>query len=151
MTVYKSPMPEFSIKYKTGHINKVKVTCSQDLYQIFKEMYDQDTIEFTESMVVLFLNNANKTLGWTRHSSGGTCHTVVDVRIIVTQALLCGATTIAISHNHPSGQMFPSREDEKITERLKSACEYLQLRFLDHIIVSGELEGYYSFSDEGKI
>lgn len=151
MTVYKSPMPEISIKYKTGHLKKALITCSQHLYDVFKEMYDQDTVEIIESMIVLFLNNGNKTIGWTRHSSGGTCHTIVDVRMIMTEALLCGATTIAISHNHPSGQLFPSKEDERITQKLKAACDFMQMRLLDHIIVPGDLNGYYSFCDEGKI
>jgi DNA repair protein RadC len=151
MKVYKSTMPEVSIKYKAGHINKVKVTSSADLFQIFKEMFDQDTIEYNESMVVLFMNNANKTLGWTRHTSGGTCYTVVDIKMILAQALLVGANTIALSHNHPSGQLRPSSEDEKITQKLKNACEILQIRLLDHIIIPGDLEGYYSFCDEGKL
>jgi DNA repair protein RadC len=144
-------MPEISIKYKTGHIKKALVSSSIELYQIFKEMFDQDTIEYTESMVVLYMNNGNKTLGWTRHSSGGQAHTVLDVRIVLTEALLCGANTIAICHNHPSGQLYPSNEDEKITKRLKEACEILTMRLLDHIIIPGDLNGYYSFSDKGKL
>lgn len=151
MTFYKSAMPEISIKYKTGSIKKALVSSSQELFKIFREMFDQDTIEYNESMVVLYMNNGNKTLGWTRHSSGGMAHTVLDIKIVLTEALLCGASTIAICHNHPSCQLFPSKEDENITKRLKNACEIMQMRLLDHIIVPGDLNGYYSFCDEGKI
>ena len=89
------------------------------------------------------------TIGWQKHSSGGMASTVVDVRMIMVTALQCGASAIMLSHNHPSGQLRTSREDENITRKVKIAGETLGITLLDHIIVT--TEGYYSFSDEGKI
>lgn len=151
MKTYKSPLPEITLKYKSGEFKKTKITMSIDIVEVVKNLFDADTIEYNESFIVLFLNGANNTVGWTKHSSGGTAQTVVDVKIILTEALLCGASSIAVSHNHPSGQLYPSREDECVTRRIKTGCDAIGIRFLDHIIIAGDNTGYYSFADEGKI
>ena len=151
MKTYKSNMPELSIKYKSSGLKKVQIRSSDDAFQVLKDMYDADTLEYSESTIIIFLNQANNTIGWTRHTSGGMSSTVVDVKIVMAEALLCGASSIMFSHNHPSGQLFPSPEDVKLTNRLKEACSVLDIRFLDHIIVAGDLSGYYSFADEGRI
>ena len=143
-------MPEIILKYKKGDTKKVKIASSQDCFEVFMEFYDQDTIELNESVMVLYLNSGNNTIGWQKHSSGGMTQTVVDVRLIMATALQCGASSLILSHNHPSGQLRPSQEDEAITKRVKQACEALSITLLDHIIVTPE-SGYYSFSDEGKI
>ena len=144
-------MPEISLKYKKSDIKKVKVTTAVDLFEVLKEMYDRDTVEYNESSIVIFLDSANKTIGWTRHTSGGMAHTIVDPKMILAEALLCGAMSVVFSHNHPSCQLSASREDEKITQRLKYGCEVIGIRLLDHIIVAGDFSGYYSFLEEGKI
>lgn len=151
MKEYKSPMPEITIKYKSGQYKKTKIGSSSDSVTVFREVFNSDTIEYTEELCVLFLNGAHNTIGWTKHSSGGICQTVVDIKVILTQALLCGASAIIIAHNHPSGDMYPSREDDHMTKRLKAACETIDLRFLDHVILSGADNLYYSYADEGKI
>ena len=150
MKTYKSNLPEIILKYKKGDTKKVKITSSQDCYNVFMEFYDQDTIELNESVIILYLNGGNNTIGWQKHSSGGMTQTVIDIRLIMTTALQCGASSLILSHNHPSGQLKASPEDENITKRVKQACEALSIKLLDHIIVTPE-SGYYSFSDEGKI
>lgn len=151
MKTYKSNMPELSIKYKSSALKKVKIESSSDAFTILKEMYDSDTLEYSESTIIIFLNQANNTIGWTRHTSGGMSSTVVDVKMVMAESLLCGASGIMFSHNHPSGQLFPSPEDVNMTNRLLLACKALDIGFIDHIIVSGDLSGYYSFADEGKL
>ena len=151
MKTYKSNMPELSIKYKSSGLKKVQIKSSNDAFIVLKEMYDADTLEYSESTIIIFLNQANNTIGWTRHTSGGMASTVVDVKIVLAEALLCGAAAIMFSHNHPSGQLFASSEDIKMTNKLSEACRTIDIRFLDHIIVAGDLSGYYSFADEGKI
>lgn len=151
MKTYKSNMPELSIKYKATGLKKVQIKSSNDTFTVLKDMYDADTLEYNESTIIVFLNHANNTIGWTRHTSGGMACTVVDVKMIMAEALLCGAASIMFSHNHPSSQLFPSPEDIKLTNRIKEACSTLDIRFLDHIIVAGDLSGYYSFADEGKL
>ena len=151
MKTYKSNMPELSIKYKSSGLKKVQIRSSDDAFQVLRDMYDADTLEYSESTIIIFLNQANNTIGWTRHTSGGMSSTVVDVKIVMAEALLCGASSIMFSHNHPSGQLFPSPEDIKLTGRIKEACATLDIRFLDHIIVAGDFSGYYSFADEGRL
>ncbi len=80
---------------------------------------------------------------------GGINETSVDVRIILREALQRGATTLAITHNHPSGSLKPSMADDQLTDRLNRACKLMQLRLLDHIIITDT--NYYSYKEQGKI
>ena len=98
---------------------------------------------------VLFLNKANKIKNFKIMSRGGLTATVADPRLILKQALEENATSIVLTHNHPSGNLSPSRADTEITQRIKEAADYLDIRVNDHIIVSDE--GYYSFADQGLI
>jgi DNA repair protein RadC len=146
---YKSDIPEITIKFRHSDIKKKKITSSSLCYEILKEMYDADTLEYFESSIAIYLNRANNTIGWQKISQGGLSGTVVDVRIILATALKCGASAIILSHNHPSGNLFPSTSDDKLTEKINDACKIMEIKLLDHMIITSE--GYYSYSDEGKI
>ncbi len=102
-----------------------------------------------EVFAVVFLNRANKILSFQIISTGGLTGTVADPRVILKKALEAEATSIVLSHNHPSGSLKPSRADEELTEKIRQAAVFLDIRVLDHIIVSDE--GYFSFADEGLI
>ena len=102
-----------------------------------------------EVFAVIFLNRANKIKHFEIMSRGGITGTVADPRIILKKAIEEEATSIILSHNHPSGNLKPSQADEDITNKIKQAAAYLDIKVLDHIIVSEE--GYYSFADEGMI
>ena len=102
-----------------------------------------------EVFAIIFLNRANKIKHFEIISRGGITGTVADPRIILKKALEAEATSIVLSHNHPSGNLRPSRADEEITHKIKQAAEYFDIKVLDHIIVSEE--GYFSFADEGMI
>lgn len=102
-----------------------------------------------EVFAVVFLNQANRIKHIEIISQGGITGTVADPRIILKKALEKEATSIVLSHNHPSGSLKPSRADEELTLKIKQAASYFDIRVLDHIIVSDE--GYYSFADEGLI
>jgi DNA repair protein RadC len=149
MKTYKSPIPEITLKYKSGALVKAKITTSEDAYKMLMEMYDSDTLEYTESFIVIYLSKSNNTLGWQRMSSGGTAGTVVDVKVLMTTALKCNAHGIIISHNHPSGALRPSEQDLALTKNMVKAGEFLEIPILDHIIVT--TSGYYSFADSGVI
>jgi len=138
MKTYKSNLPEITLKYKSGDQKKVKITCSTDAAELLKTFYDQDTIELTESFIVLFLNRNNSTIGWFKMSHGGLNGTVVDNRLILVTALKCAAQNIIISHNHPSGNVNPSSADIQQTKKLKESCKILDISLLDHIILSNE-------------
>ncbi|MEO9022470.1 MAG: DNA repair protein RadC [Ginsengibacter sp.] len=102
-----------------------------------------------EVFAVVFLNRANKVKHFEILSKGGLTHTIVDPRIIFLKAIEVQATSLVLCHNHPSGNLRPSRADEEITAKLKSAGNLLDIKVVDHLIVSDE--GYYSFADEGMI
>ena len=102
-----------------------------------------------EVFVVVFLNRANKIMHHEIISEGGITGTVADPRIILKKALEHDAVNIILCHNHPSGSIKPSRQDEELTQKIKEAARYLDIKVMDHIIVSEE--GYYSFADEGLL
>ncbi len=102
-----------------------------------------------EVFVVIFLNRANKIKHFEIISRGGITGTVADPRIILKKAIEEDATSIVLSHNHPSGNLVPSKADEDITQKIKMAATYFDIKVLDHIIVSEE--GYFSFADEGMM
>jgi len=102
-----------------------------------------------EVFAVIFLNRANKINHYEVISEGGITGTVADPRIILKKALAHDAVNLILCHNHPSGSIKPSRADEELTKKISDAANYLDIKVLDHIIVSEE--GYYSFADEGII
>jgi DNA repair protein RadC len=98
---------------------------------------------------VLFLNRSNKINHFEIISRGGITGTVADPRVILKKALEEDATSLVLSHNHPSGSLKPSRADEELTKKIIEAAKYFDIKIIDHIIVSEE--GYYSFADEGLL
>lgn len=148
---YSKMMPEIEIKYKRGEFEKVKISSSQEGADLLRKLFNEDRIEYTEEVIILYLNQGNKTIGWQKHSSGGMVCSVIDIRTILVTALGCGAMNIMVSHNHPSGQLYPSNEDKGFTKRLTEGCSAIGIKLLDHIILSGCDNGYYSFSDEGLL
>jgi len=131
-------------------IPQEKLVCSRDVYNVLKRIHLLEGNTFQEFFYVLFLNRANKPTGYYFASMGGVTGTVADPRLIVKAAALADCTSIILSHNHPSGNLIPSRADEELTQKIKSASAFFDIKVLDHIILS-EDEGFYSFADEGII
>jgi DNA repair protein RadC len=102
-----------------------------------------------EVFAVLFLNRSNRINHYQIISEGGITATVADPRIILKKALEENAVSIILCHNHPSGSLKPSKADEELTFKIRDAARYLDIKLLDHIIVSDD--GYFSFADEGMI
>lgn len=127
-------------------LDKKQVTSSADIAR-FLQVRLQDLRH--EVFAVLFLNRANRINHFEIVSEGGITGTVADPRIILKKALEQNAVSIIVCHNHPSGNLRPSRADELLTQKLKEAALLLDITMLDHIIVSDQ--GYYSFADEGYI
>ena len=100
-----------------------------------------------EVFAVLFLNRANKINRFEIISEGGITGTVADPRIILRKALEEDAVSIVLCHNHPSGSLKPSGADQELTNKIKEAAKFFDIKVLDHLIVSDT--GYYSFADEG--
>ena len=98
----------------------------------------------------MYLNNANEIIGIHKLSKGGITATIIDIRILLATALKCLATGIIVSHNHPSGNLLPSKLDKELTDKLKAGCKLLEITLLDHIILAPD-NAYYSFIDEGLL
>lgn len=146
----KLPEIEITIRFKgTKKTELRQIICSADIHTLCLEMFNQDTIEWTEEAILICLNRANKVIGFYRVSHGGQTGTVVDPKVIYTVALNCTATNIILAHNHPSGSVRPSTADENLTRKLKAAGDTLDIKLLDHLII-GE-GGYFSFADEGLL
>jgi DNA repair protein RadC len=127
-------------------LQKTQVCKSSDIAR-FLQVSLQDRQQ--EVFGVLYLNRANRINHFEIVSEGGITGTVADPRIILKKALEQNAVSIIVCHNHPSGNLQPSRADEQLTQRLKEAAQLLDIHMLDHVIVSDQ--GYYSFADEGLI
>ncbi|MEH6513985.1 RadC family protein [Maribacter arcticus] len=120
-----------------------KIGSSQDVYHLLQPILgDLEHEEFW----ILFLNNSNKVLHKAQLSKGGITGTLVDVRLVMKQAIELGAVAIILAHNHPSGTLRPSAADKQITQKLKTASETLDVKVLDHLIITQK--SYYSFADE---
>lgn len=146
--LYQVAEVELIYKNKVAPSARPRVLTSRQGYEVLMSSWDENKIGFIEQAKVLLLNRANRVLGIYEISTGGVAGTVVDPKLVIVAALKSNASSILLSHNHPSGNLKPSRQDELITERLREGCKLLDLHFLDHIIVSPE--GYYSFADENS-
>ena len=106
-------------------------------------MQDLDVEEFW----VLLLNQHYRLIKKVRISHGGITETAVDIRIIMKEAVLANTTILAVCHNHPSGSLRPSRQDDELTKSIKRACELMHIHFLDHVIITDGQ--YYSYHESG--
>jgi hypothetical protein len=144
-------VPEITVSYERTTRKKFlgKITSSNDVANFIRSTFNKGEIEFQEYFLILYLTQGNTVIGYYRHSKGGIAGTVADVRIILSVALKCAAVGIIISHNHPSGNLTPSQPDINLTKKLKHAAETMDIKVLDHIIVTHD--SYYSFSDQGLL
>ena len=125
---------------------RVTILSSKDVYECFYPlMCDLPT----EECWVLLLNQASKIIDKIRISTGGLNATAVDVRCILREALLKRASAIALCHNHPSGSVRPSREDDRLTQQVNQASQCMNIRLVDHVILTDG--AFYSYADEGRI
>lgn len=137
---------ELSARRLSEAHNVVRVTQASDIFRYFHPILRD--LPHEESHL-LMLNQRLQVIGSQLIGRGGITGTVVDVRLILKKALLANATHIALCHNHPSGQLRPSQEDDKLTSELKRASDLMRITLIDHLIVTDE--GYYSYQEEGKL
>ena len=129
-----------------GVEERQSILSSKDVYEcLYPLMCDLPT----EECWVLLLNQASKLIDKVKISAGGLSATAVDVRCILREALLKRASAIALCHNHPSGSIRPSREDDLLTKQVAQASECMNIRFIDHVILTDG--AFYSYADEGRI
>ncbi|WP_057937415.1 RadC family protein [Algoriphagus resistens] len=124
-------------------VSKPRITCSQDIYNLMRpELLDEQV----EHFYLILLNRGNQILKKHLVSQGGTAGTVVDTKIVFKIALEHLAQSIILVHNHPSGNLSPSDQDKRLTQRLVKVGRELDLPVLDHVIFTDS--GYFSFADE---
>ena len=123
-----------------------RIRCSSDIYEYF---YPYMCSLNVEEIYVLLLNSMNKVIDHVKISSGGLTASTLDVRVVLREALMKRATAMALCHNHPSGNKNPSRDDDHVTVNLATACKIMNIRFLDHLILT--TNGFFSYNDEGRL
>ncbi|MFV0572712.1 MAG: RadC family protein [Xanthomarina gelatinilytica] len=124
-------------------LDKKKITSSQTVFHIMQPLLGELP---HEEFWIIYLNNSNKIIQKNQLSKGGITGTLVDVRLALKNALEVGATGLILVHNHPSGTLKPSEADKQLTRKLKLAGESLDIKVLDHVIITEK--AYFSFADE---
>lgn len=123
-----------------------KISSSKSVFELLQpKLGDLKHEEFW----IVYLNNSNKVLQTSQLSKGGITGTLVDVRLVMKEALEVGAIGLILAHNHPSGTLKPSNADKQITQKLKTAASALDIKVLDHLIITQTC--YFSFADEGVL
>ena len=139
---------EYKLKKVNSDFPKEKISSSRDAEKFIRQFYSDD-IEIYESFFILLLNRRNVTTGYAKISQGGTAGTVVDVKILAKYAVDSLAHGVILAHNHPSGEVDPSKADIQLTKKVKDALSLLSVEVLDHLIVG--VDKYLSFADEGLL
>ena len=129
-----------------GALEQKKITSSNSVFEIMQPIIGELG---HEEFWIVYLNNSNKVIEQFQISKGGITGTLVDVRITLKKALEVGAVSLILVHNHPSGNLKASEADKQLTNKLKTAAESLDIKVLDHIIVTEK--SYLSFADEGML
>ena len=124
-------------------LEKNKITSSSSVFELMQPVIGELQ---HEEFWIIYVNNSNKVIQKNQLSKGGITGTLVDVRLVLKNALEVGATGLILAHNHPSGTLKPSEADKQITQKLKSAAQSLDIKVLDHLIITEK--AYFSFADE---
>jgi len=133
-------------RQKSKVSERQSLTSSRQVYDYIRSFLEDLN---HEEFWVLLLDRRNNVLGQKKISSGGVAGTIVDAKMIFKPALDRYASHIILAHNHPSGSLSPSIQDVNLTKKLKNAGNYLDIKILDHLIITAH--GYYSFADEGRL
>jgi DNA repair protein RadC len=136
----------YSLKRNPSRIQRIQISTSKNAYEIIRKFYKHD-INVYESLFLLMLDRGNITVGFVKISQGGVSSTTADMKMIIRYVTTSLASAIVIAHNHPSGKLRPSDNDIALTREIKQALDILEVKVLDHLILSDK--DYYSFSDEG--
>lgn len=123
-----------------------RISETRDAFLYFRPKLQDLTVEECH---LLMLNNHLEIINSVMLSHGGISSTAVDLRELLRHALLTQASAVILCHNHPSGSLSPSRQDDELTKRGQEACKMMGIKFLDHLIVTDDK--YYSYSEQGKI
>lgn len=145
-------IPEFSISLKNKQPLKslAKVTTPKEAADIARTCFDADTFEWVESIIIIALSGDSRVLGFYKVAKGTTDSVSVDNKVILQFALLSNASGLIIVHNHPSGSPDPSTNDKLLTRKLSKACDLLNIRLVDHIILASD-NRFFSMGESGMV
>ena len=143
-------LAEIELSYRPKNSHHPIIKSSADVYYHLLKFFPEDTIALQERFVAGYVNRSNRLIGVCNISTGGITGTVADPKLIMAVALKSGATGITLAHNHPSGNLQPSAADVEITKKIQSACNFLDIKLLDHIILVPQ-QTYFSFVDENLL
>lgn len=142
---------EISVAYHPKKGKRATITTSSDAMKIARKFFPEDSINLQERFIALYLNRSNHVIGVYPVSIGGITGTVADTRLILAEALKTASTGLVLAHNHPSGSLLPSRADIELTRKIKEGALLMDIKVLDHLILSPEEEVFFSFADEGLL
>lgn len=148
-----SNLGEVTLNYKY-HNPSIKdrplITNATDAVEVIKLVIDMQRIALQEQFIVIYLNQANKVIGTMNVFSGSIKSTVIDIKLILASGILLMSSGVIVAHNHPSGNLKPSREDLALTKRLSTALQYMEMKLVDHFIITPD-DDYLSFANEGLL
>ncbi|MFD2824804.1 RadC family protein [Lacinutrix iliipiscaria] len=142
---YKTNVNKITLFREPSTIEKTKISCSRDIEAFSRQMYG-NTISILEDFYIVCLNNSNIIEDFVHISRGGITGTLVDIRILAKIALESLSVGVILVHNHPSGTLIPSQADKNLTQKVKKALGYFDIKILDHLILTEN--SYFSFADE---
>lgn len=145
LDLFKISEIELTYKRKVKASDRPKVSCSKDAYKLFRENWDDLTINLQEEFKILLLDRNNQCMGIVPISKGGVSGTMVDPKLVFASALKARACSLVLGHNHPSTNTTPSQMDKSLTTKLVDGGKLLDISILDHIIVTDKT--YASFAD----
>jgi len=138
---------EIELVYKRGckASERPQINKAEQAYRLLMDQWDENKLEFVEQAKMLILNKANRVLGITNLSTGGITGTVIDPKLVFIAALKANASFIILAHNHPSGNLNPSPQDQRMTRQIIEIGKLFDIQ-VEHLIVTDE--GFYSFAEE---
>lgn len=144
-------LPEIQVSFQALVRNgqPIILTSSQETFDFALSIWDLDTIELYEEFKTIYLNRANRVIGYRTLGRGDVSGVVVNIRLIILLALKCNASGLILCHNHPSGVLKTSQQDDKMTADIYNAAQQFHLKLLDHLIITRT--SYFSYCDEGRI
>lgn len=145
-SIYQVGEIELTFKRFVNVDQMLSIKSSQNVAKIIRDFWPQD-IELRERVYAIFLNKQLEILSIFEVSSGGISSSIVDIKLILGNALINLSSSIILAHNHPSGGLTPSYHDIDMTKKLVAAANYLELKINDHIIITSD--SYFSFADQG--
>lgn len=143
-------LQEVKVTYTRPPLSKMtKVRSSNDVERVLRKHIDPSQLDYKEFFWIMLMSNSFHVLGIAKISEGTTTATQVNVKEVFQILLKTNAVSFILVHNHPSGNLTPSEADLTLTRRIKVLAELMDVKLLDHVILSSE--GYYSFADEGTL